>query len=433
MISTDTQSSQTLFDTAQTILVGGVDSPVRAFKSVGGTPVFMKEGHGAHLISEDNKTYIDYVLSWGPMILGHADPVVTKSVIAQAQKGTSFGTSSALEAELGFLVQRFFPSIEKIRFVSSGTEAVMSAIRTARGFTNRDTIVKFNGCYHGHPDSMLVSAGSGALTFGQPDSAGVPKDFAKHTVVFEYNDTEAVKNYFKTNGNEVAAVILEPVCGNMGVVLPNPGFLETLRELCTNHGTVLIFDEVMTGFRVHEGGAQALYGIKPDLTCLGKVIGGGLPAAAFGGQKEIMDQLAPVGPVYQAGTLSGNPLAMAAGIATLQQLTAQQAFQTAKNQTDKLVSGLNDRIKTFNWPIQVQNCGTMFTIFFSKGSLTQLDEIKTCDKRAFNRFYHEMLESGVYMAPSQFEANFMSNKHTDTDIEQTLNNIEKALQKIESL
>lgn len=419
--------SHTLFNQAQEVLVGGVNSPVRAFKSVGGSPIFMKKGQGPYLTSEDNKTYIDYVLSWGPMILGHADPDVTAALIEAVQQGTSFGTPSCLETQLAQCVQTFYPSMEKLRFVSSGTEACMSAIRLARGFTQRSIIIKFNGCYHGHADSLLVAAGSGGLTLGQPDSEGVLPDLAQHTVVVEYNDSQGLKDVFETHGAQIAGVIVEPVVGNMGVVLPQEGFLETLRLLCTDHGAVLIFDEVMCGFRVHLGGAQALYAIKPDLTCLGKVIGGGLPCAAFGGRADIMAHLAPVGGVYQAGTLSGNPVAMTAGLATLTALRKPGVFEKAISATQTLVEGMIERVQHQGQSAVVNSCGTMFSVFFTPFSVSNLASAKVSDTLYFNRYFHAMLAEGVYLAPSQFEANFLSTTHTPDIIETTLRAFEKSL------
>jgi len=420
-------NSQNLFNDAKTILVGGVNSPVRAFKSVGGTPIFFKEAHGAHLISEEGKTYIDYVLSWGPMLLGHSHPSVVQAVTQMARKGFSFGAPTSSETQLAHLVQHFFPSMQKMRFVSTGTEATSSAIRLARGFTKRKLIVKFEGCYHGHVDSLLVSAGSGSLTFSQPDSEGVLPELAAFTRVIPFNDIAAVKALFTQEGPNIAAVIVEPVCGNMGVITPNPGFLETLSSLCTQYESLLIFDEVMTGFRVHQGGAQALFNITPDLTCLGKVVGGGLPAAVYGGKAEIMSLVSPEGGVYQAGTLSGSPLAMAAGIATLSFLKASDAFNHAKASTDTLVEGIKLILRQKNLDYPVNHCGTMFSTFFCPNPVSNLNDTKTVNKEHFNRFYHSLLQQGVYMAPSAFEANFLSAAHTAGDIDTTLKAISKSL------
>ncbi len=420
--------SNMLFSEAQKILVGGVNSPVRAFKSVGGSPLFMKKGQGPYLYSEDDQEYIDYVLSWGPMLLGHADPDVTKALLEAVQKGTSFGTPSQLETQLALLVQNFFPSLEKIRFVCSGTEACMSAIRLARGFTQRKLIVKFNGCYHGHADSMLVAAGSGSLTFGHPDSAGVLEEVAQNTLVLDYNDIASLKKLFETKGPQIAGVIIEPVAGNMGVVLPKEGFLQTLRELCTQYNSVLIFDEVMCGLRVHLGGAQALFNITPDLTCLGKVIGGGFSSAAYGGRADIMAFVSPLGHVYQAGTLAGNPIAMTAGIATLTKLKTHGLFEKAIEHTQALTQGMSDRLKRKNLSYVLNSVGTMFSLFFTSHPVSSLAEAKTSDTALFKTYFHHMLNQGIYLAPSQFEANFMSTVHSEKDIQNTLSAFEKAIQ-----
>ncbi len=412
--------SQTLFQAAKAILVGGVNSPVRAFKSVGGDPVFFKRGYGPILLSEDNKEYVDYVLSWGPMILGHADAEVLQKTWAVMQNGTSFGAPTALETELAELVQSFVPSMERIRFVNSGTEACMSAIRLARGATGRKRIVKFDGCYHGHADSLLVAAGSGALTHGEPDSAGVLPELAQFTGVLPYNDIPAITAYFDAVGHEVAAVIVEPVCGNMGVVLPDPDFLPTLRSLCDQYGALLIFDEVMTGFRVGLGGAQSLYSIVPDLTCLGKVIGGGLPCAAYGGKADIMTQLSPMGPVYQAGTLSGNPVAMASGIATLTRLKDPAVFQAAVTHTDQIVLGITELLAQQRVAGTVAHCGTMWNVFFTEGPVQNLQDAKRSDTQRFARYYRTMLAEGVYLAPSQFESNFVSCRHGVVELEKLM-------------
>ena len=419
--------SSDCFLQAQEILVGGVNSPVRAFKAVGGHPIFFKQAKGPYLRSEESQDYIDYVLSWGPMILGHADEDVVVAVQQAVANGLSFGAPSVLETQLARLVQSFVPSIQKLRFVNSGTEATMSAIRLARGATKRKLIVKFNGCYHGHVDSLLVAAGSGALTFGKPDSEGILDDVAKHTVVLEYNDRAGVGDFFRFKGDQVAAVIVEPVCGNMGVVLPQDGFLATLRQLCTRYQALLIFDEVMTGFRVHPGGAQALYGIEPDLTCLGKVLGGGMPCAAYGGKASVMDHIAPIGGVYQAGTLSGNPVAMAAGIATLNKYRDTHAFEKAARATQTICEAVQDHLSHHHIEAHIQYCGTMFTLFFSKGPIVHLPSAKKSDEKRFSVFFHHMLEQGIYMAPSQFESNFLSSMHTEKEISRTIKAFEKSL------
>jgi len=410
----------TPFEEAKSVFVGGVNSPVRAFKSVGGEPIFFDRGEGSHLVDLNGKSYIDYVGSWGPLLLGHAHSQVISAITQAAQKGCSFGAPHLGEIALARLVQYFYPSMEKIRFVSSGTEATMAAIRLARGATGRSKILKFSGCYHGHADSLLVAAGSGASTLAIPDSAGVPASFAAETLVVGYNDIAGVKAIFSAYGHEIAGVIVEPVCGNMGLLLPQPGFLETLRHCCDQYESILIFDEVMCGFRVHRHGAQGLYGIKPDLTCLGKVIGGGLPCAAFGGRDEIMKNLAPEGPVYQAGTLSGNPVAMAAGIATLTTLKDTPAFEQAVAQTDALVSGFTEQILASKLPVTLHHLGTMFCLFFHPGPLISDADVRHCDLVAFRAYYHHMLDRGIYLAPSQFETNFMSAVHTDKDIQKTL-------------
>jgi glutamate-1-semialdehyde 2,1-aminomutase len=422
--------SQELFEAAQQVLVGGVDSPVRAFKHVGGFPLFVRSGQGPYLHTEDDRTYVDYVLSWGPLLLGHAHPRVVAAITAAAHKGTSFGAPTSAETSLALRVQEFFPSMEKLRFVNSGTEACMSAIRLARGFTGRSLLVKFEGCYHGHADGLLVSAGSGGLTHGCPDSAGVTPEVAAQTLVLPYNDTEALQELFLREGHRIAAVIVEPVCGNMGVVLPLPEFLPMLRRLCTTYGSVLIFDEVMTGFRVHPGGAQALYGVKPDLTCLGKVVGGGLPCAAYGGSAEIMAKVAPDGPVYQAGTLSGNPVAMAAGLAMLE--TLEIDFSKALDYTTRLCSGIADAIRDANVPAQVTQCGTMFCVIFSEQPLLSLADVQLSNLACFKRYFWGMLEAGVYVAPSQFEANFVSSAHDQVDLDHTLQAVKRVFGEVKS-
>lgn len=425
-----TSRNQQLFEKSQTLIPGGVNSPVRAFRSVGGTPVFFKRGLGSRLWDEDDKEYIDYVGSWGPMILGHAHPEVIAAVQKTAVNSLSFGAPTALELEMAELVTKLVPSMEQIRLVSSGTEATMSAIRLARGFTGRSKILKFEGCYHGHADALLVKAGSGALTFGQPSSAGVPPEVAAHTLTLAYNDNAAVEGLFKQIGNDIACVIVEPVVGNMNLIVPQKGFLQTLRDQCTKHGAVLIFDEVMTGFRVALGGAQALYGIKPDLTTLGKVIGGGLPVGAFGGRKDIMAHLAPLGPVYQAGTLSGNPVAVAAGLTTLNLIQAEGFHARLSETTKRMVDGLVKAAKTAGIKFSGQSVGGMFGVYFSEQIPNSFEEIMQSDKEAFNHFFHYMLEEGVYLAPSAFEAGFVSAAHSDVDIEKTIAAAEKAFSRL---
>jgi glutamate-1-semialdehyde 2,1-aminomutase len=425
-----TSRNQQLFEKSQTLIPGGVNSPVRAFRSVGGTPVFFKRGLGSRLWDEDDKEYIDYVGSWGPMILGHAHPEVVAAVQKTAVNSLSFGAPTALELEMAELVTKLVPSMEQIRLVSSGTEATMSAIRLARGFTGRSKILKFEGCYHGHADALLVKAGSGALTFGQPSSAGVPPEVAAHTLTLAYNDNTAVEDLFKQIGNDIACVIVEPVVGNMNLIVPQNGFLQTLRDQCTKHGAVLIFDEVMTGFRVALGGAQALYGIKPDLTTLGKVIGGGLPVVAFGGRKDIMAHLAPLGPVYQAGTLSGNPVAVAAGLTTLNLIQVEGFHARLTETTKRMVDGLVKAAKSAGIKFSGQSVGGMFGVYFSAQIPHSFEEIMQSDKEAFNHFFHYMLEEGIYLAPSAFEAGFVSAAHSDADIEKTIAAAEKAFSRL---
>lgn len=411
--------NQQLFDLSQKLIPGGVNSPVRAFRSVGGTPVFFKRGLGAYLWDEDGKQYIDYVGSWGPMILGHAHPIVIETVREAAGNGLSFGAPTALELEMAELLTKLVPSIEQVRLVSSGTEATMSAIRLARGFTGRSKIVKFEGCYHGHADALLVKAGSGALTFGQPSSAGVPPEVAAHTLTLSYNNVHEVESLFAKIGNEIACVIVEPVAGNMNLIAPSQGFLEVLRTQCTQFGAILIFDEVMTGFRVALGGAQALYNIKPDLTTLGKIIGGGLPVGAFGGRTDIMQCLAPVGPVYQAGTLSGNPVAVAAGLATLKLLMEPGFYDRLTVRTRQLADALVNAAKTKGIEFSAQSIGGMFGVYFSARCPTSYAEVMQSDKDAFNRFFHNMLKHGIYLAPSAFEAGFVSAAHGDEELSKT--------------
>jgi glutamate-1-semialdehyde 2,1-aminomutase len=421
-------TSSDLFKRALKCIPGGVNSPVRAFKGVGGDPIFFARGQGAYVWDEDGKRYIDYVGSWGPMILGHAHPRVMAAVKETMEYGLGFGAPTRIEVDMAELICRLVPSIKKVRMVSSGTEATMSAIRLARGFTGRDKIVKFEGCYHGHADSLLVKAGSGALTLGVPTSPGVPADLASHTLTLEYNNAAQVRELFGKIGKDIACVIVEPVAGNMNCVPPVPGFLETLRELCTQHEAVLIFDEVMTGFRVALGGAQALYGIQPDLTTLGKVIGGGLPVGAFGGRADIMGRLAPEGPVYQAGTLSGNPVSLAAGIATLKEISQPGFFEALTAKTAMLARGLAERAKRAGVPLATQHVGGMFGIFFTKETtVTSFAQVMACDVERFKKFFHGMLREGVYLAPSAFEAGFVSAAHTESDIDETLDKAEKVL------
>jgi len=409
-----------LFAEAQQLIPGGVNSPVRAFRSVGGQPRFIKRARGARLYDLDGNTYIDYVLSWGPMILGHAPAPVINAIKKAAGQGTSYGAPTELEVELARQIRHAFPSMEKIRLVSSGTEAVMSAIRVARGFTRRDSILKFEGCYHGHSDYLLAKAGSGLATLGIPDSLGVPADFAKHTLSAPYNDIRTVQRILKERGSQLACIILEPIAGNMGVVPPEPDFLKALRQLTIEHDILLIFDEVISGFRVSYGGAQDLYGIKPDLTVLGKIIGGGLPVGAYGGRKEIMDLIAPSGPVYQAGTLSGNPLAVTAGLATLKQLRAKGVYQKLEELSAALAKGVGEVAKKAGIPITQTRVGSMLTSFFTAGPVVDWNSAKLSDTKRYGQFFHKMLDQGVYLAPSQFEAAFLSTAHTSADIEKTI-------------
>jgi len=421
-----TSANQALFEKSQQLIPGGVNSPVRAFRSVGGTPIFFKKGLGSKLWDVDGKEYIDYINSWGPMIVGHAHPDVIGAVQAVAANSLSFGAPTGLELEMASLINKLVPSMEQVRLVSSGTEATMSAIRVARGFTGRNKLVKFEGCYHGHSDALLVKAGSGLLTFGEPSSAGVPAEVAAHTLTLEYNNTQQLKELFATAGDEIACVIIEPVVGNMNLVVPHMEFLQTLRELCTQHGAVLIFDEVMTGFRVHLGGAQALYGIKPDMTTLGKVIGGGLPVGAFGGRKDIMQCLAPLGAVYQAGTLSGNPVAVTAGLETLKLIQAPDFHAKLTAKTKKLVDGLVAVAKEVGVVFSAQSVGGMFGLYFSERCPTSFAEVMQANKENFNLFFHSMLDAGIYLGPSAFEAGFVSAAHTDDDIAFTLAAAKKA-------
>jgi|TARA_R110000772_G_scaffold268620_1_gene396826 glutamate-1-semialdehyde 2,1-aminomutase len=414
-------TSQQLFERALQHIPGGVNSPVRAFKAVGGTPVFVDSADGAYLYDCEGKRYIDYVLSWGPMLMGHNHPHVRDAVIRQAAKGLSFGTPTELEIQLADRICDIMPGMDLVRMVNSGTEATMSAIRLARGFTGRDTIVKFEGCYHGHSDSLLVKAGSGALTLGVPSSPGVPAALADHTMTLTYNDIDGLRRAFAEHGDSVACIIVEPVAGNMNCIPPQPGFLEALREVCDAHGSVLILDEVMTGFRFGLQGAQGFYGIDADLTCLGKVIGGGMPVGAFGGKRHIMEQIAPLGPVYQAGTLSGNPIAMAAGLATMEVISAPGFYEPIFARTTQLCRGMEQAAAEAGVPFTTNHAGTMFGGFFTDATrVSNYQQVMACDGAAFNRFFHLMLEAGVYLAPASYEAGFTSAAHSDDDIEQTL-------------
>jgi glutamate-1-semialdehyde 2,1-aminomutase len=419
--------SRKLFLEAKKHMPGGVNSPVRAFKSVGGDPLFIRSAKGSRITDVDGKSYIDYVLSWGPMIVGHADATVTSALRKAIADGTSFGAPTELEVRLAGMVKKAYPSIGMVRMVSSGTEATMSAIRAARGFTGRDKILKFDGCYHGHGDSLLVKAGSGVATFGLPDSPGVPEALAKLTLTVPYNDLAAVRELASREGERIACIIVEPVAGNMGCVPPDPGFLQGLRSVCSRYGIVLIFDEVMTGFRVAYGGAQQLYGVKPDLTCLGKVIGGGLPVGAFGGRADIMGKIAPIGPIYQAGTLSGNPIAMTAGIETLKLLAKPGVYKTLENKAAALEKGLAEAAREAGVPTTINRVGSMFTTFFTDRKVRDFASAKTSDTARFGRFFLAMLRNGVNLAPSQFEAAFLSLAHTKTDIAKTIEAARKSL------
>jgi glutamate-1-semialdehyde 2,1-aminomutase len=412
-----TTASERLFAAAQRVLPGGVNSPVRAFKSVGGVPRFIARGEGPNLIDADGNRYVDLVLSWGPLILGHAHPDVLAAVVEAAKRGTTYGAPTELEVRLAERVVATFPGLEMVRFVSSGTEALMSAVRLVRGATRRRLIVKFDGCYHGHADALLAAAGSGVATLGLPDSPGVTPATVADTLVVAYNDLAAVETLFSVRGSEIAAVLVEPVAGNMGVVPPVTGFLEGLRAITRRYQALLVFDEVMTGWRVHPQGAQVLYGVNPDITCLGKVIGGGLPAAAYGGTRELMELIAPAGPVYQAGTLSGNPLAMAAGLATLEALARPGIWQRAADWADRAASAMATAAERAGVPLMVQRVGTMFTPFFTAGPVRTFAEAKRTDRVAYSRFFHAMLEGGVYLPPSAFEASFASTVHGDGELE----------------
>ena len=422
------QTSETLFQRAQRVIPGGVNSPVRAFKGVGGTPRFISKAKGPFIWDADGKPYIDYVGSWGPMILGHADDAVIEAVREQALRGLSYGAPTELECELAELVCELVPSMEQVRMVSSGTEATMTAIRLARGATGRDDFIKFEGNYHGHADTLLVKAGSGALTLGVPTSPGVPADFAKHTLTANFNDLDSVRALFEQKPDSIACIIVEPIAGNMNFIPPVPGFLEGLRALCDEYGALLVFDEVMTGFRVALGGAQSLFGVTPDLTTLGKVIGGGMPVGALGGRKDIMQELAPTGPVYQAGTLSGNPLAMAAGLATLTQLAQEGFYDTLGAKTEALVEGITTVAKDANVPMLGASHGGMFGLFFTdQPEVTNFEQVTACDLPRFNAFFHAMLDAGVYLAPSAYEAGFVSAAHTDALIHETVEKAAAAL------
>ena len=422
--------SEKLFAEALRYIPGGVNSPVRAFRAVGGQPFFVNKASGARIYDVDGNELIDYVGTWGPAILGHAHPKIISAIKSTAEAGTSFGIPNPLEVKMARMICDRVPSVKKVRMTNSGTEACMSAIRVARGFTKRDKIIKFDGCYHGHVDSLLVRAGSGALTFGHPDSAGIPASFTQHTIVLPYNDQEAVEAAFAANPDQIAGIILEPVPANAGLYLPRPGYLEFLREITRTQGALLIFDEVMTGFRLAKGGAQECFGTTPDLSCFGKIIGGGLPVGAFGGRTEIMDMLSPLGPVYQAGTLSGNPLAMAAGIATLEELQASDAYAKLETLGNQFVEGMREAAKTARVPMQLNARGSMFCGYFASEPIHNLADAMKSDRERFKQFFHGMLEAGIYLAPSQFEAGFISTAHTAADIDNTIGAARKVLQSL---
>ena len=422
--------SETLFAEALRYIPGGVNSPVRAFRAVGGQPFFVNRAKGSRIWDVDGREYIDYVCTWGPAILGHAHPAIIQAVQKAAELGTSFGIPNPGEVTLARMVCEAVPSVQKVRMCNSGTEATMSAIRLARGFTKRDKIIKFEGCYHGHADSLLVKAGSGALTFGHPDSAGVPASFTQHTIVLPFNDIEAVKAAFAANPDQIAGIILEPVPGNAGLYLPKPGYLDALREITSANGALLIFDEVMTGFRLAYGGAQAIYGIAPDLTCFGKIIGGGLPVGAFGGRAEIMDHLAPLGPVYQAGTLSGNPMAMAAGIAALEELRRTNAYTTLEQRGQQLEIGMREAARAAKVDVRFDRLGSMFCGYFTPAPVHNLADAMKSDRAKFAKFFHAMLAEGIYLAPSQFEAGFISTAHSESDIARTISAAANAIRKL---
>ncbi len=424
-----TKSDQ-LFAEALKYIPGGVNSPVRAFRAVGGQPFFVDKAKGAHIWDVDGNDYVDYVGTWGPAILGHAHPKIIKAVQGAAEQGTSFGIPNPFEVTMARLICSLVPSVQKVRMCNSGTEATMSAIRLARGFTRRDKIIKFDGCYHGHADSLLVKAGSGALTFGNPDSAGVPASFTQHTIVLPFNRPDAITAAFEANPGQIAGIIVEPVPGNAGLYVPKPGYLESLREVTRRNGALLIFDEVMTGFRLAKGGAQERFGITPDLSCFGKVIGGGLPVGAFGGRAEIMDCLAPVGPVYQAGTLSGNPLAMAAGIAALEALSESNAYARLEQLGAQLEQGMKEAARSAGVPMQLNRCGSMFCGYFSDQPVHNLADAMKSDRERFKKYFQGMLQEGIYLAPSQFEAGFLSTAHTEQDIEKTCKAAARVLPKV---
>jgi len=421
------EKSQSLYERALNIIPGGVNSPVRACKSVGADPLFIERGQGCLIYDADGNRFIDYIGSWGPLILGHRHPAVVEAITSVLERGTSFGAPIDLEIQLAQMVIEAVDSVDVVRMVNSGTEATMSAIRLARGATGRDMVIKFDGCYHGHADTLLVAAGSGVATLGIPGSPGVPEAVVQHTLSLPFNDMEAIKKVMDEKGDKIACVIVEPVAGNMGLVPPAPGFLETLRELTQNHGAVLIFDEVMTGFRVAYGGAQSLYGIVPDLTCFGKVIGGGLPVGAYGGKRDIMSQIAPQGTVYQAGTLSGNPIAMAAGIATLEQLKTESVYDNLEEKAKRLVAGLDDAAQKAGVAAKVDHAGSMLGMFFTDRNVTCFEDAKTCDLEIFSSFYQGMRQQGIYIAPSQFEALFLSTAHENEHIDATVDAVEKVL------
>ncbi|MCH8538882.1 MAG: glutamate-1-semialdehyde 2,1-aminomutase [Alkalimonas sp.] len=421
--------SETLFERAQHTIPGGVNSPVRAFKSVGGTPIFIERADGPYIFDVDGNKYIDYIGSWGPMLLGHNHPDIRQAVMQAAELGLSFGAPCPAEVDMAELVSKLVPSMEMVRMVSSGTEATMSAIRLARGYTGRNTILKFEGCYHGHADSLLVKAGSGALTLGVPNSPGVPDDFAKYTLTAEFNNLAQLEAIFAEKGDDIACIIVEPVAGNMNCIPPVPGFLQGLRDLCDRYGSVLIFDEVMTGFRVALGGAQQVYGVTPDLTTLGKIIGGGMPVGAFGGKRDIMLHIAPTGPVYQAGTLSGNPLAMAAGLAALNAISQPGVYETLTAKTTQLIEGLQQAADRHGIPVTTNQVGGMFGLFFSsEPQITNYQQATQCDIEAFKRFFHLMLAEGVYLAPSAYEAGFLSLAHSEQDLADTLAAADRSFQ-----
>jgi glutamate-1-semialdehyde 2,1-aminomutase len=424
----DTSTSKSLFARARNFIPGGVNSPVRAFKAVGGNPIFINRADGPYIYDEDGNEYIEFINSWGPMILGHNHPLVREAVIKAMENGTSFGAPTAREVEMAELITQMVPSVEKVRMVNSGTEATMSAIRVARGYTGKDKFIKFEGNYHGHGDSFLIAAGSGAVTMGNPDSPGVTKGTAKDTLLAPYNDLDAVKQVVEANRNEVAAIILEPVAGNMGCVLPAPGFLEGLRALCDEHGIVLIFDEVMTGFRLSKGGAQQYLGVKPDMTTLGKIIGGGMPVGAYGGRREIMDYVSPEGPVYQAGTLSGNPIAMAAGLAILNHLNqTPDVYVSLENIGVRIANGIKESLKSHGLPFTVNHIGSMYSLFFTEQNVTDFESAKTSDTVVFGRYFQEMLKRGIYLAPSQYESLFLSTALKDSHVDQFLSANDQAL------